>query len=167
MSREQTAAAVADYGDLVLKVAWRILPDAEETKDVFQETFLQYHRFLARGEIKHPKAWLCRTAQNTAFKRLRQRRREVQVDNAAELGQTEGGKEVEQQLLMQRVRERVAELPESQREVFSLRNFEGWNFAKIAAHVGCSEESARANEYQALKKIRAFLGDDWRTKDHG
>ena len=43
MSREQTAAAVADYGDLVLKVAWRILPDAEETKDVFQETFLQYH----------------------------------------------------------------------------------------------------------------------------
>ena len=96
MSREQTAAAVADYGDLVLKVAWRILPDAEETKDVFQETFLQYHRFLAGGEIKHPKAWLCRTAQNTAFKRLRQRRREVQVDNAAELGQTEGGKEVEQ-----------------------------------------------------------------------
>ena len=56
------------------------------------------------------------------------------------------------------VRDLAAELPERQRTVFALRNFEGWPFAEIAARLGCSEESARASEYKALKKIRAHLG---------
>ena len=59
---------------------------------------------------------------------------------------------------MDRVRDLAAELPERQRTVFALRNFEGWPFAEIAARLGCSEESARASEYKALKKIRAHLG---------
>ena len=57
-----------------------------------------------------------------------------------------------------RVRDLAAELPERQRMVFALRNFEGWPFAEIAARLGCSEESARASEYKALKKIRARMG---------
>ena len=60
-------------------------------------------------------------------------------------------------MLLERVRQLAAELPERQREVFVLRNFEGRSFAEIATALGCSAETARANEYQALKKLRAWM----------
>lgn len=144
------------YGSLVLSIAWRILPDPDEVQDIYQETFLQFHATTLRGtRIEHPKAWLCRTAMNTALKRQQQRRRQVGEEAAAPVG--DGAKEIEQALLVQKVRELTAHLPERQREVFVLRNFEGLPFSEISALLQCTEESARASEYKALQKIRAWL----------
>jgi DNA-directed RNA polymerase specialized sigma24 family protein len=39
-----------------------------------------------------------------------------------------------------------------------LRQFQGLGYAEIAATLGGNEEAARANVYQALKKLRAALG---------
>lgn len=66
----------------------------------------------------------------------------------------------ERHLLLDRVRDLAADLPERQRSVFALRNFEGWTYAEIAAQLGCSEGSARSSEYKALKKIRTWMGTD-------
>jgi RNA polymerase sigma-70 factor (ECF subfamily) len=160
---EHTRQAIGLYGPLVLQVAWRILPDAEEVKDIYQDTFLQFHVALNKGEaVEFPKAWLCRVALRAACKRQRQRRRLTLFDEDTP-GQTApvtDAKELERQMLLERVRQLVAELPERQREVFVLRNFEGLSFAEIATVLGCSAETARANEYQALKKLRAWMRVD-------
>ena len=154
-----SAEAVNRYGRLVLKAAYRIVPDSDEAQEVFQETFLRFHAACARGEIiSHPKAWLCRVAANAAFNLRRNRRRVLLCEGKDLAAVADADKEVERRLLMDRVRDLAAELPERQRMVFALRNFEGWPFAEIAARLGCSEESARASEYKALKKIRACLG---------
>ena len=114
-----------------------------------------------RGEIiAHPKAWLCRVATNAAFKIRRHQHRELSFEEEDTALEADADKDAEHRLLMDRVRDLAAELPERQRMVFALRNFEGWPFAEIAARLGCSEESARASEYKALKKIRAHLGAD-------
>lgn len=131
------------YGPLVLSMAWRILPDPDEVQDIYQETFLQFHTSTAQGtQIEHPKAWLCRTAMNAALKRQQQRHRQASEEAVEQVG--DGAKEVEQALLVQKVRELTADLPERQREVFVLRNFEGLPFAEIGALLQCTEESARA-----------------------
>jgi DNA-directed RNA polymerase specialized sigma24 family protein len=39
-----------------------------------------------------------------------------------------------------------------------LRQFEGFGYAEIAVALGGSEQGARANVYQAIKKLRATLG---------
>lgn len=144
-----------------MKVAWQILPDPDETHDVFQEAFLRYHTTLQRGEeIYHAKAWLCRTASNIACQRLRQKRREVLLEE--EIADIDNSKDIENYLLLDRVRQLVAELPERQRKVVTLRQFAGLSFAEIAAQLQCSEEAVRANQYKALKTIRAWIGDSWR-----
>ena len=154
-----SAEAVDRYGRLVLKAAYRIVPDSDEAQEVFQETFLRFHAACARGEtISHPKAWLCRVAANAAFKVRRHRRRALLCEGEDAVADARPDKEAERRLLMDRVRDLAAELPERQRMVFALRNFEGLPFAEIAARLGCSEESARASEYKALKKIRACMG---------
>ena len=152
-----SAEAVEHYGRLVLKVAYKIVANADEAQEVFQETFLRFHAACVRGElIAHPKAWLCRVATNAAFKIRRYQHRALLYED--EDPAADADKDAEHRLLMNRVRDLAAELPERQRMVFALRNFEGWPFAEIAARLGCSEEAARASEYKALKKIRAHLG---------
>lgn len=144
-----------------MAVIWRVLPDRDEAMDLYQETFLRYHTVVQRGEtIEYPKAWLCRVATNAAFKRLRQRSRESSfADGSGEDQPTRLNteEEIEQSLLVQRIRVWVADLPARQRDVFALRNYEGLPFAEIADWLGCSEDSARASEYKALKKIRAWM----------
>ena len=155
-----SAEAVEHYGRLVLKVAYKIVANDDEAQEVFQETFLRFHAAYVRGEIiAHPKAWLCRVATNAAFKIRRYQHRVLLCEEDTTV-EADADKVAEHRLLMNRVRDLAAELPERQRMVFALRNFEGWPFAEIAARLGCSEESARASEYKALKKIRAHLGAD-------
>lgn len=158
---DASTEAVEHYGRLVLKVAYTIVANADEAQEVFQETFLRFHTACARGErIAHPKAWLCRVATNAAFKIRRYQQRVLLREEEASAVEADADKEAERRLLMERVRDLAAELPERQRMVFALRNFEGWPFAEIAARLGCSEASARASEYKALKKIRAQMGAD-------
>lgn len=160
---EHTRQAIDLYGPLVLQVVWRILPDAEEVKDIYQDTFLKFHAAVCKGEvIEFPKAWLCRVALRAACKRQRQRRRLTLFDEGSSdpTAPATDAKELERQMLLERVRQLAAELPERQREVFVLRNFEGRSFAEIATTLGCSAETARANEYQALKKLRAWMRVD-------
>lgn len=158
---DKSTQAVDRYGRLVLKVAYKIVANADEAREVFQETFLRFHTACARGEIiAHPKAWLCQVATNAAFKIRRYQHRVLLCEEEASAVEANADKDAEHRLLMGRVRDLVAELPERQRMVFALRNFEGWPFAEIAARLGCSEASARASEYKALKKIRAQMGAD-------
>jgi RNA polymerase sigma-70 factor (ECF subfamily) len=48
----------------------------------------------------------------------------------------------------------VQRLPRKQREAVMIRKFGGLEYDEIAAALGCSLEAARADVYQAMKKIR-------------
>ncbi len=50
----------------------------------------------------------------------------------------------------------IADLPTKQREAVQLRYLAGLDYAEIASAIGCSEESARANVSQAMKKLKAM-----------
>jgi DNA-directed RNA polymerase specialized sigma24 family protein len=65
-----------------------------------------------------------------------------------------------------RVRTHVARLPRKQREAVWLRWVEGQAYPVIAAKLGSSEESARANVYQGMKRLRTELFDLW-EKEYG
>ncbi|MDE2926182.1 MAG: sigma-70 family RNA polymerase sigma factor [Acidobacteriota bacterium] len=152
-----SAKAVDDYGRLVLKVAYRIVPNADQAQEIFQETFLRFHAACTRGEvIAYPKAWLCRVATNVAFNARRRQRAMLGIEEDTAVD-SNADRDVERRVLLDRVRDLASELPDRQRTVFALRNFEGCTYAEIAAQLGCSVGAARSSEYKALKKIRAWM----------
>ena len=65
-----------------------------------------------------------------------------------------------EQALGQAVRDRGGPIVQCQRAALMLRCFEGLDYTEIAASVGGSAEAARANVYQAMRKLRAALGRD-------
>ncbi len=54
------------------------------------------------------------------------------------------------------MRELIASLPPKQREALHLRCFAGLDYAEIAAAMDCSEQGARANVSQAIRKIKSM-----------
>lgn len=163
------AEVVTLYQQAVYGYLLRFTRNPHDAQDLFQETFLRAHRaYTALPADADLRAWLMRIAVNLTknYVRDRQRRGRVLVD--AEQGQnldgemlamtstdTEGtmiSRETTQALLAT-----IETLPFHQRTALVQRQFEGLDYHTIAANLGCSQESARAHVYQALRKLRLSL----------
>jgi RNA polymerase sigma-70 factor (ECF subfamily) len=48
----------------------------------------------------------------------------------------------------------VEKLPHKQQAALMLRNYQGFSYEEIGETLDCSPEAARANVYQAIKKLR-------------
>jgi RNA polymerase sigma-70 factor (ECF subfamily) len=56
-------------------------------------------------------------------------------------------------------------LPFHQRAALVQRQFEGLDYPTIAINLGCSQDSARAHVYQALRKLRLALERGTRSEN--
>jgi len=154
-----TVEAMERHGPQVLKAIWHLVPSADDARDLYQETFLQHHLALSRGRrIDHPCAWLCQTARHAAFRLRRQRLKQGQrlgdevLDNHAARSV-----DPDHRLLLDRIRDLAAGLPERQGQVFVMRHFEQMSFAEIATQLDISEDAARASGHKALGRLRALM----------
>jgi len=53
----------------------------------------------------------------------------------------------------------LSKLPSRQRMTFILRHYEGYTFEEISEIMGISTGAAKANHFQAVKKLRIYLKD--------
>jgi RNA polymerase sigma-70 factor, ECF subfamily len=155
----------AHHGEIYAYIV-RMTRDLGEAEDLCQETFLRAYRAFDRlnGEANY-RAWLYRIATNTTlnhFRRQKSGRRAVESlingapvasidDNVERLGHRE---------LLERVRNAIDALPDKQRLALYQRKLAGLSYAEIAAALDCSEDAARANVYQAIRKLRVTFADD-------
>jgi RNA polymerase sigma-70 factor (ECF subfamily) len=139
----------------------RLLGDPHEAEDACQETLLRAYRAFARLPADaNTRAWLYKIATNTAFNLLKRRHRERERTVDMDLDRLASAATVDQRDDLRAVAHAVEALPPKQRAALMQRQFQGLSYAEIAGALGCSEASARANVYQALKKLRAALRDE-------
>jgi RNA polymerase sigma-70 factor (ECF subfamily) len=136
----------------------RSLGDQNVAQDVFQETFLRAFRAYKRlpAEANH-RAWLYKIASNVCHDAHRERARSpLPLDESvAAPARFDGATRA----LAGAVTEFVRTLPVRQRQSLVLRKYQGMDYDEIAAVLGCSMETARANVYQGLRKVRAHFAE--------
>jgi RNA polymerase sigma-70 factor (ECF subfamily) len=146
----------------------RITGRVTDADDLSQETFFRAFRAcVSGGPNGDPRAWLFAIATNLTKNHFRaqKRRRRAQdelVRGAPSMPDRSEAPGSGQELgeVVERI---VAALPLKQRLAFVQRKVHGFEYETIAENLGCSPESARANVFQATKKIKSAL--DGRASD--
>lgn len=166
--REALERLVGRYRRPLFGYLLRFTADPGTAEEWFQETWA---RALSkpRAFVRPPLApWLFRIAHNLVVDTFRRGRREVPLEQAAdgESGGADTGalspdRVVASRELGERIAAAVAELPEAQRETFSLRMDGKLAFKEIAGIQGCSIGTALARMQYALAKLRTALASDY------
>jgi RNA polymerase sigma-70 factor, ECF subfamily len=146
----------------ILAYLVRLLGNVHDAQDACQDVFLRAQRAFARlAPDANARAWLYRIATTSGLNAVRSRTRKT--SRAADLDPDSlpaaAAASPERRERLRRVARAVDDLPPRQRAALVLRQFHGLAYAEIAASVGGSEAGARANVYQALKRLRASLGE--------
>lgn len=159
---------VRRYQRTVYGLAYRASGNHADADDLAQEIFLRVYRHLAGfGGDSSFRTWLYRIALNrlsshrrrAARERARRSDRMADVASAAapaDSGGLIGGEE------RMRLDTAVRSLPERQRHTVMLRFYEGLKYREIAAVLGCSEGTAKASLFQAVRtlRLRVLEGED-------
>jgi RNA polymerase sigma-70 factor (ECF subfamily) len=149
----------------IMRYLLRVSGNRDDAADLFQETWLRAYRAYPRLQPESDvRPWLYAIAMNLCRNRARDgaRRARVIVDDGEEslagntIGRHHRSLDENEGYAAVHMREVIADLPTKQREALHLRYFAGLDYAEIAGAMGCSEESARANVSQAMKKLKAM-----------
>ena len=153
---------VEQHNREIFAYLWRMMRDPQDAEDALQETFLRAFRGFPRLEDHaNLRAWLYKIATNVAYTRLKKRNRQnsrtIDLTEFTPIATTDN---LEQRDQLEAVLQFVEKLPHKQQAALMLRNYQGFNYEEIGEALDCSPESARANVYQAVKKLRHQFSEE-------
>lgn len=146
---------------------YRLVGNHDEARDLAQEAFLKSYRALGTFKLEARfSSWLYQIALNAARDRLRRRRTrpDVSLDDVEETADRPLARAlpsaldlVESRDLSRLVAEAVAALPEEQREVVVLKEYQGLTFAEIAQALDVPLSTVKTRLYRGLGQLRHRL----------
>lgn len=173
--REAFERLVRSYDQGVLRLAFHLLRNSEDARDVYQEAFLRVYRNLHTFRFDCSfHTWLYRIVTNVCLDWLRKRkaRREEPAvretedgarDRTEVLAERHAAADPERRLLSlelkARMEEVLASLTPRERLVFQLRHYEGLRLKAIGEILGASEEATKNCLFRATRKMRQGLGE--------
>jgi RNA polymerase sigma-70 factor, ECF subfamily len=161
---------VERYQARAYRLAWSLLRDAEDARDLSQEAFLRVYQSAGRfrGDSRFS-TWFYRILVNLCLDH-RRRRRWWQRAVARERDETEEtlierqptrepdpGERVTEEQTMTRVWAAVHRLSPQQRATVVLSVQEGLTTAEVAAVLQCSEPTVRVHLHRAVQALRRTL----------
>lgn len=175
---ESFARLIAAYERKVYGLAYRLMGNEEDAKDLAQEAFLRAFTSLERfrGDSTFS-TWLYRIVVNVCIDEMRKRNRErtrslsekVHVDetepaSGASLKERDvadsspgPAEQLESKELSDVVRKAIAELSEHYRTAIILRDIEGFSYEEIAAITGCSLGTVKSRLNRARNALREAI----------
>jgi RNA polymerase sigma-70 factor (ECF subfamily) len=136
------------------RLIYRLTPSAE-AEDILHDLFVALPELLRRYEDRGKLgAWLRQVAIRLTLMRLRAQRRHPEVPIGT-IENSVAAPDVATDAMC--IEEAVSALPESQREVFVLRQLEGYSYEEIAGLLEISAGTARVRYLRAMRHIRQRL----------
>ena len=123
---------IEEHAPLVVGISWRILGNSADVEDNVQEVFVSAWKVQQSQKVEHWRGLLRRLATIAALANLRRRRHHASIDvEVPESGgrlpeETAVAKELEEKL-----RRAVAQLPEREAAVFTLKYFEQLDLREV------------------------------------
>lgn len=151
MNRSQYNKCVEQYADRVFRFALSSLRDEDLAKDVVQETFARIWEHVDTVEFERAKPYLFTAAHHIMIDEIR-RSQKTQPLDVSNIQKSVSNSYSDVQEVLHRA---LTSLPEVQRNVILLRDYEGYSYQEIGEITGLSESQVKVYIFRgrtALKK---------------
>ena len=149
---------------LIRAICYDTTRDLHAAADLTQEVFLRAYRSFSRLRAgSNYRAWLYKIATNCAYTTLKRAGREVDLEDFDRLASHDGHpeKRVIDREATRQLHSLLDELPPKQQAAVVMRYLQELSYAEIAQALDCSEDSARANVYQGIRRLRQETAQEW------
>lgn len=147
--------AVEAYADNIYRFVLKNLKDEAMAEDIVQDTFEKLWIKLEEVGALKVKSYLFTTAYHTMIDCIRKEKRNKTVDPS---GFYEGSESNQYSDLGEILDRAVQNLPEDQKAVVMLRDYEGYTYKEIAEITGLNESQVKVYIYRARVYLKAYIG---------
>lgn len=159
--------AMNKHGEQLVSLLWRILGNEQDVCDAYQDTFLQLAHYKSCQKPGNVKAYLFRTASNTAISILRRKKSQSKAIRAK--GQFDGKSDIEHigkshdldtHKLQEQLRIQIGCLPEHLRNVVLLRDLAEMSYIQVSGILGISVGTARVYRRRAVQMLAVIMAKE-------
>lgn len=167
IKRDQNAfrMLVDNYADFAFSVAFRIMNDEDESKDIVQESFITvWKKIEGFNPENNFSNWLYRIIVNRCYDALRKKKRNPLVypddsnwNISGIFSDSTADSNLENKEIGKTIRRLTNRLSNKQKLVFVLSELEGLSREDIAEITGMSRESIKSNLFHARQTIKKLI----------
>lgn len=153
---------VEHYQNKAVWIAYQMVGNYEEARDISQEAFIRVYRSLANFNLmSNFYTWLYRIVVNLCIDFLRKQKPEHKTVSFEDVGEVSGTNSVEQAVeqkeLSREVHGTLQQIPLAYRIILILRDIEGFSCKEIGKIVGCNSNTVRWRLFRG----RQLFKDAW------
>lgn len=146
--------AVETYADALFRFVFSSLKSSDDAKDIVQDTFEKVWKKKENIDGSKIKSYLFQTAYNTMLDFIKKNKKVQSLETIVNQIHTESSYSDASEL----VHKALDTLPEIQKNVVLLRDYEGYSYKEIGEIVGLNESQVKVYIFRARKKLQQQLG---------
>ena len=154
MTVKEYNTTVELYSDNVFRFILKNIRDEEKAKDVVQDSFIKLWQKYNDVAFDKSKSYLFTTAYRTMIDLIRRDKKQGNWDEVAEQSYSHQKQYTGLNEVLQEALER---LPENQRSVIMLRDYEGYDYGEIAEITGLSLSQVKVYIFRGRKVLKEYL----------
>ncbi len=157
MTKDEYNKCVEEHADGVFRFLTKNLKDADTARSVVQSAFEKMwvrHHDIEAGKAK---SYLFTTAYHLMIDEIKYSQRFVNMEEAV-MNHTGEHKSYQNNEVKQMVNKAAAQLPEEQRSVLMLRDYEGYSYDEIARITGLNLSQVKVYLFRARVFIKNYIG---------
>ena len=155
MTVKEYNIAVEEYADSVYRFIRSNLKDDDRANDIVQDSYEKLWRHVAQVDFIVAKSWLFSTAYHNMIDIIRREKRMTFLEGTHE---NEILYESDYNGLNEVLHIALERLPEQQKSVVLLRDYEGYSYKEIGEITGLSEAQVKINIYRGRLALKNFIG---------
>lgn len=154
MDAKEYNIAVDTYSDNVYRFVLKHLKNEMSAKDIVQETFMKVWLKHEEIQAEKVKSYLFTTAYHCLVDWIKKEKRSGDIEKVEQTMTSAAGLEFDVSAILE---EALNKLPEVQKTVVLLRDYEGYNYAEIAEITSLSESQVKVYIFRARQALKVYL----------
>ena len=155
MTTLQYNTCVNDYADGVYRFILKHIKDPDKAQDIVQESFTRLWEKVRDVNAQKAKTYLFTTAYHYMIDNIRRDKKQIVTDFTPEMT---GRAYNDYNDLKEILRDALEKLPEIQKSVIMLRDYEGYSYQEIGEITELNESQVKVYIFRARKTLRNYLG---------